>query len=163
MGLTPRLLLLAVAFALVAELLILVPSLASYHEGRLLDRVRAAELASLVVDAAPEGGVTDAMAAQLLNGAGVISVTVQSGGIKQLFLPARLDRKPDTVDLRRSDPAGWLARPFTALFGGSKRLVRVVAEPTFRDGDYIEIVTPNPPLRQELWRYLLSLIAVTVF
>ena len=87
-GLSPRLLLLTILFALVAELLILAPSLASYHEARLLDRVRAAELASLAVEAAPEGGVSDALAAQLLNGAGVVSVAVQSGGVRRLLLEA---------------------------------------------------------------------------
>ncbi|MEI9891304.1 MAG: histidine kinase dimerization/phospho-acceptor domain-containing protein [Caulobacteraceae bacterium] len=53
-----------------AELVILAPSLASYEEQRLEERVRAAELASLAVEASPDQVVTDTLNAQLLNGAG---------------------------------------------------------------------------------------------
>jgi signal transduction histidine kinase len=163
-GLSPRLLLLTILFALVAELLILAPSLASYHEARLLDRVRAAELASLAVEAAPEGGVSDALAAQLLNGAGVVSVAVQSGGVRRLLLEApQFERTPDVVDLRNRNPASWLARPFSTLVSGRDSNLRVLAAPTFRDGDFVEIVVPEPPLKKELWGYLLGLIGVTAF
>jgi signal transduction histidine kinase len=163
-GLSPRLLLLTVLFALVAELLILAPSLASYQEARLLDRVRAAELASLAVEAAPEGGVSDALAAQLLNGAGVVSVAVQSGGVRRLLLEApAMKRTPELVDLRTRNPATWLARPFATLVAPSDRSVRVLAAPTFRDGDFVEIVVPEPPLKKELWGYLLGMIGVTAF
>src|SRR3954469_17277142 len=82
-GLSARLLLLAALFAVAAELLILIPSLAAYQEGRLVDRVRAAELASLAVEAAPSRTVSDRMSNQLLNGAGVVSVAVQSSGVRR--------------------------------------------------------------------------------
>jgi signal transduction histidine kinase len=163
-GLTPRLLLLTVLFVLAAELIIMAPSLAAFHEGRLLDRVRTAELASLVVDAAPDGGVTDAMAAQLLNGAGVLSVAVQTGQDRRLLLEApRSRRAPDTVDLRRPNPAGWLTRPFAILASPGDRMVRVVAEPTFRNADQVEVIVPAAALKRELGGYLLGLFGVTAF
>lgn len=163
-GLTPRLLLLTVLFVLAAELIIMAPSLAAFHEGRLLDRVRTAELASLVVDAAPEGGVTDAMAAQLLNGAGVVSVGVGTGRDRRLLLEApRSRRAPGTVDLRRSNPAGWLARPFAALSSPDDQMVRVLAEPTFRNADVVEVIAPAGAMKRELGGYLLGLFGVTAF
>ncbi len=163
-GLSARLLLLTAAFVFLAELLILVPSLAAFQEGRLLDRVRAAELASLAVEAAPDQMVTDTMGGQLLNGAGVVSVAVQSDGIRRLLLQApRMKRTPDLADLRRPDPAGWLAEPFRVFFAPDDRMIRVVAKPRFRDGDFVEIVVPNGPLKRELADYLLGLLAVTAF
>ena len=163
-GLSARLLLLTVLFAVVAGLLVLIPSLAAYQEARFLDRVRAAELASLAVEVAPSRTVSNTMAAQLMNGAGVVSVAVQSGGVRTLLLEApRMARAPELVDLRNRNPATWLAEPFWTLFGGDDRRVRVVAKPRFRDGDFVEVVIPNAPLKRELGGYLLRLMWVTAF
>ena len=163
-GLSARLLVLTALLVLVAGLMILVPSLAAYQEARYYDRVRAAELASLAVEASPAKTVSGAMATQLLNGAGVMSLAVQSGGVRRLLIEApRMPRTPELVDLRQRNLATWLVQPFLTLFSGDWRLVRVVARPRFRDGDFIEVVIPNAPLRYELGRYLLSLVWVTLF
>ena len=163
-GLSGRLLLLTILFVVLAELLIIGPSLASFQESRLLDRVRAAELASLAVDAAPDQMVTDSMAGQLLDGAGVVSVAVQSEGIRRLLLQGpRFARTPDLVDLRRRNLARWLAEPFRTMMARPDRMVRVVARPRFRDGDFVEIVAPNAPLRQELMANLAGILGVTAF
>ena len=163
-GLSARLLLLTVLFALAGAVLILVPSLADYQEARYLDRIRAAELASLAVEAAPARTVSNTMATQLMNGAGVVSVAVQSGGVRRLLLAApRMRRTPELVDLRNMGFADWLAQPFLTLFAGDDRYVRVVAAPRFRDGDFIEIVVPNAPLKAELFSYLLRTLWVALF
>ena len=163
-GLSARLLLLTVLFALLASTLILIPSLAAYQEARFLDRIRAAELVSLAVEAAPTRKLPNSMATQLLTGAGVVSVAVGGGGVRRLYLEApRMRRTPELVDLRSLNPAEWLAEPFWTLFGSDERRVRVVAKPRFRDGDFVEVVIPNAPLRRELVGYLLRLVWVAAF
>jgi signal transduction histidine kinase len=163
-GLSSRLLVLTVLFVVLAELLILAPSLAGFHEGRLTDRVRAAELASLAVEAAPDQMVTETMSGQLLTGAGVISVAVQSDGIRRLLLQGpRMARTPDLVDLRRRNLVAWLAEPFRTMFARPDRMVRVVAAPQFRDGDFVEIVVPNAPLKADLADNLRDVLGVTAF
>ena len=160
-GLSARLLLLTVTFALGAGLLILIPSLADFQEARYMDRIRAAELASLAVEGRT---VSNSMASQLLTGAGVVSVAVQSGGVRRLELEApRLRQTPELVDLRSRNLAEWAAQPFLTLFSGDDRIVRVVAKPTFRDGDFIEILIPDAPLKRELGAYLLRVVWVALF
>jgi len=67
---------------------------------------------------------------------------------------------PYLVDLREgASPLSWSA-PFETLFGGRNRMVRVVAKPQFRDGDFVEIVAPDAPLKVALANYLLSLVGV---
>src|SRR6478609_8461088 len=61
-GLSLRLLMLTALFVVLAELFILWPATAQFEEGWLLDRIRAAELASLAVEAAPAGVVSDQLA-----------------------------------------------------------------------------------------------------
>src|SRR5437868_6603810 len=149
---------------MLAELLILAPSLASYAQQRLEERLRAAELASLAVEASPDQVVTDTLSSQLLAGAGVVSVAVQSDGIRRLLLPGpRLALAPTLVDLRTRGPVGWLLQPFRLLTGAPQQMMRIVAKPSFRDGDFVEIVVPQARLRRELVGYLLGLIAVTAF
>jgi signal transduction histidine kinase/uncharacterized membrane protein YdjX (TVP38/TMEM64 family) len=163
-GLSARLLLLTALFVVLAELLILAPSLASYEEGRLEERVRAAELASLAVEASPDQVVTDTLSSQLLNGADVVSVAVQSQGIRRLLLQGpRMTRAPTLMDLRTQSPIDWLLRPFRVLTGPRDQMVRIVARPRFRDGDFVEIVAPQGRLRRELWSYVLGLAGVTAF
>jgi signal transduction histidine kinase len=163
-GLSARLLLLTVLFVMLAELLILAPSLASYEEQRLEERVRAAELASLAVEASPDQVVTDTLNSQLLNGAGVVSVAVQSDGIRRLLLQGpRLSRAPTLVDLRTQGWVGWLLRPFDILTGPPQQMLRILQKPSFRDGDFVEIVVPQARLRSELVGYLLGLLGVTAF
>ena len=163
-GLSARLLVLTALFVMAGETLILAPSLAGFVQSRLEERVRAAELASLAVEAAPDQIVTDTLNNQLLAGAGVVAVAVQSDGIRRLLLQGPpMSRAPELVDLRRANVASWLAEPFAIAFGPRDQMVRVVAKPRFRDGDFVEIITPRAPLRQELGSYLLGLVEVTAF
>ena len=163
-GLSARLLLLTALFVIMAELLVLGPSLAAYEAGWLTDRVRAAELASLAVEASPAGVVPDQLARELLAGAGVVSVAVQSDGVRRLVLAApRLPRTPELVDLRRPNPAGLLTATFHTLTGGDQLVLRVVARPRFRSGDFVEILAPAAPLRRDVVAYLLQLALATAF
>jgi signal transduction histidine kinase len=163
-GLSARLLLLTIVFVMLAELLILAPSLASYEDQRLNERVRAAELASLAVEASPDQVVTDTLKSQLLNGAGVVLVAVQSQGIRRLLLQGpRLSRAPTVVDLRTRGFVGWLLQPFDILTGPPQQMLRILQKPGFRDGDFVEIVVPQARLRGELVGYLWGLAGVTAF
>ena len=162
-GLSARLLLLTALFVLLTELLILIPSLAAFEDDWLIGRVRDAELASLAVEASPAGVVSDRMAGELLEGAGVVSVAISSDGVRRLLLQApHMTQIPALVDLRRNDPLAWLAAPFETLGPDPPRMLRVVARPRFRSGDFVEIVVPEAPLKADLGAYMLRLLAVSV-
>jgi signal transduction histidine kinase len=162
-GLSARLLLLTALFVLTVELFILLPSLGSFEVGWLTDRVRAAELASLAVEAAPAGVVSDQLSGRLLKGAGVVSVAVQSEGSRRLLLAApRMERAPSLIDLRAQNVADFLVEPFRALAPDAPRMLRVVAKPQFRGGDFIEIVAPSDPLATALRTYLAQTLLVSV-
>ena len=158
-GLSARLLLLTAVFVMGAELLTLAPSMAAFQDAWLISRVRAAELASLAVEAAPAGVVSDKMAGELLQGAGVVSVAVQTGGVRRLLLQApHMARFPALIDLRRPDPLAWLAGPFDVLAPDGPPMLRVVAKPQFRSGEFVEIVVPEAPLRRDLLAYMTRLL-----
>ena len=164
-GLSARLLILTILFVSAAGGTILPPALAAFEEQWLLDRVRAAELATIAPDVAPDRVVSEALAAQLLEGAGVQRVAIQTEGMRRLVLQGpKLARAPYLVDLRDQAPISWLAAPFQTLMGGGEgRMVRVIAEPRIRKADFIEIVAPDAALKRELTRYLWQLLLVMAF
>jgi signal transduction histidine kinase len=162
-GLSARLLLLTVLIVVVANLLILPPNLSAFEQQWLLDRLRAGELASLVEETAPGGVVTDRVRAKLLANAGVVSVAVQVGNERRLILQApRLARTPYLVDLRRPDSLFWLL-PLRTLAEGGDRMMRVMSYPRFREGQFVEVVAPDGPLKRELLAQLGRLMAIAAF
>jgi signal transduction histidine kinase len=162
-GLSARLLILTALFIALTGAFILPPSLAAFEERWLLDRVRAAELASLATEVAPDRVVTEQLSSQLLTTAGVETVAIQSEGMRRLVLQGpRRAKAPYRVDLRDQAVASWLVAPIQTLTGGEGRAVRVIAEPRFRKADFIEVVAPDAELRRELTGYLWRLILITV-
>src|SRR3990167_3049019 len=150
-GLSARLLVLTALFVAGAALFVLPATLAAYEEQWLLDRIRAAELASTIAEAAPARRVTAPVRQQLLQQAGVVSVAIQTDGMRRLILAAPRElRTPYMVDMRNQNPQAGLMAPFQPLFGGEGRLVRIIPESRFRSGEFVDIVTPDAPLREAL-------------
>lgn len=161
-GLSARLLLLTVLIVALANLMILPPNLAAFEEQWLVDRLRAAELATLVEQTAPGGVVTDRVRAKLLANAEVVSVALQVDGERRLILQApQLKQTPYLIDLRGATPLSWL-EPLQTMAAG-ERMVRVMAKPRFSPGEFVEIVAPDAPLKRELAAQLNRLLGIAVF
>ena len=163
-GLSARLLLFTAVVVNFGGLLILPPALAAYEEQWLLDRVRAGELASTIAESDPELRVSDAVANQMFDQAGAVTVAVQVDGARRLVLPPKQPfDTPYLVDLRRQNPGSWLAAPFYTLTSPKGAMVRVMAEPRFRKAEFIEVVLPDAPLKARLIAYFWQLAGVTIF
>ena len=162
-GLSSRLLILTVLFTVAVWLLIMGPSAASFHERWLTDRLQAAELASVGVEALPYNAVDDDTAEQLLRIGGVSAVAISDQGVlRQLLRAPDLPRTPDFIDLRRSSLAARLWDPVKTLFGAPDRSIRVRDEPRYRTGDFIDVVAPAQPLKLELRTFLLNGLLVSL-
>ncbi|AWN50063.1 histidine kinase [Methylobacterium terrae] len=164
-GLSGRLLLLTVVFVLIAEVLIYVPSVASYRRSWLSDRVAAAQVAALVLDAAPQQRVSDDLARRLLTGVGAQAIALKAGGARRLLnLTPMPPEVAETVDLRE---AGWIDS-----IGGAWRTLTEVNPLPLRvvghgmDGvDFVELVLDPAPLRNAMIafsrRILLASLAIS--
>jgi len=162
-GLAFRLLLLTVIFTFAVGALIIVPNAASFHERWLRDRLQAAELASTAVEALPYSMVDDEVAEQLMTIGGVQAVVVGDQGVRRLLLQApNLPRTPDVIDLRGRGTWARVVEPWRTLFGHPDRSIRVQARPRYRSGDYVEILAPAEPLKQELRATLVNSLITAV-
>lgn len=162
-GLTARLMILTAAFTLLVAISIIGPSAASFQERWLRDRLQAAELASVGVEALPYSAVEDTTAEQLLTIGGVQSVVVGEQGVRRLLLQApNLPRTPDLIDLRNRSTGAKLLDPWKTLTGHPDRSLRVQATPRYRSGELIEILAPAQPLKVELRAFLLNSLFVSL-
>lgn len=163
LGLSGKLLICAVLFVTLAEVLIYVPTIASYHRGVLADRLAAAQVAALVLDAAPDGMVPRELELRILGEVGAAAVAVKSGERRRLLaaddMPLDMARQ---IDLRK--PQWWtlIMDAFRTLFGSHERMVRVIG-PGVDKMDFIEIVLPEKPIRDALRDYSINVLLLSLF
>jgi signal transduction histidine kinase len=162
-GLSARLLVLTVVFAALGGALAIPAALASFERQWLLDRLRAAELASLAPDVAPDRVLSEQLKIRLLQAAGVEIVAISDDGIRSIVFAtaSRFPQTPYLVDLRPRAAGLSLFAPFQTLLSGKPGRLRVIAEPRFRtEADFVEFVAVDTELKRALASYLWRLVAI---
>ncbi|MGI9508120.1 MAG: sensor histidine kinase [Geminicoccaceae bacterium] len=122
-SLSARLLLLTMAFVLLGEILIYVPSISRFRKVYIEERIAAGHLATLSLEASPAGQIDAALESELLNHAGVISVTLHAPRAKPML--GRLPAVEQVFDLRAATPWTLILDAFDALWYGGGRTIRV--------------------------------------
>jgi signal transduction histidine kinase len=163
-GLSGKLLVLTILFVMLGEVLIYVPLVANFRVNWLRDRLASAYTAALVLDAAPNGMVSDALAKQILDSIGARTVAMKMGAQKRLLAVG--DMPPPVsheFDIRHVMTFDSIVDAFALMFDAhvSKRVMRVVG-PAPMGGDYVEIVMDEPPLRRALLRYSVDLLLLSL-
>ena len=164
-GLSGRLLVLTAVFVLLGEVLIYVPSIARYRADFLEERIEAARIAALAVEAASGGAVAEGLRDALLDRAQVLSLSIRKEGSRTLILggapPTEIDA---TFDLREASSLAAVKHAIDALRYQGRRTIRVVAAMAGAPpGTLVDITLPEAPLHVAMvdysWRILgLSLL-----
>ena len=101
-GLSAKLLLLTILFVMLAEVLVFVPSVSDFHRQWLMERLAAAQIASLAAEAAPGGQLPAMLRDELLERAQVKAIAVKRSGSRTLIIemdmPAEIDGVYDLHD-----------------------------------------------------------------
>jgi signal transduction histidine kinase len=160
-GLSARLLVLTVLFVMIAEVLIYVPSVANFRRNWLSDRLAAAQIAALVLDAAPAETLPEDLETRLLEGVGAQAVAVRGGGTRRLL--AMADVPPQvarTVDLREATWQGLIADAFATLVSPASaiRVLGAGAEGV----DFVEIVIDERPLRDAMVAFSRNILLLSL-
>ncbi len=162
-SLSGKLLVLTVCFVMVAEVLIFVPSIANFRATWLMDRLNAAQIASLAVEAAAEEGVMPELEAELLRNAEVMAVALKRDNRRQLLLAAPMEKMVDArYDLRDPGAFTLIGDAFETLVAGGGRLIAVTGEPRFSGGEFIEIVMDDTPLRDAMFAYGRNILGLSI-
>ncbi|MGL4438623.1 MAG: sensor histidine kinase, partial [Bosea sp. (in: a-proteobacteria)] len=163
MGLSAKLLTLTVAFVMIAEVLIFVPSVASFRRNWLDDRLAAAQVAVMVLEAAPREGLPAGLESQLLDGVGALAIATRAGGARRLLAQENLP--PDvgrTVDLRSKGRMESITESLDILFNGAERRIRVIGQ-SVGEADFVEMVIDERPLRSAMLEFARNIVWLSIF
>jgi signal transduction histidine kinase len=161
-GLSGKLLVLTILFVMIAEVLIYVPSVANFRVVWLKDRLATAYTAALVIDAAPNGVVSDALTKQILDSIGARAVAMKMG--KRRLMLAIDDMPPtiaETFDMRDFTTKDAIVDAFAMMLNTKNNEMRVVG-PAPMGGEYIELVMDEQMLRKAMLRYSFDILFLSL-
>ena len=151
--LSGRFLILTVAFVMLAEVLIFVPSVARFRADFLVERLRQAQIAALT-QLASETGVSPELEAELLRNAEVFNVVLRRDDVRQLVLSSPVPGPVEADhDLRMAGPWTLIRDAMSVLVDADNRIIRVIGNPVQEGGQLIEITMETAPLREALVAY----------
>jgi signal transduction histidine kinase len=162
-GLSAKLLLLTIPLVMIAEILIYVPSIANYRVNRLNDRLAAANTAALVLNAAPSGMVPDSLARELLDSIGARAVAIKMGQQRRLLAIAEMPPSIDhDVDLRSMTAWSAIMEAFEVMLENGNEAIRVIGPAPGNDGQFLEVIVDELPLRQAMYRFSRNLLLLSL-
>lgn len=175
-GLSGKLLALTILFVLLAEVVIFVPSIANFRSTWLNERLSAARLAALAADATPDGAVPEKLREELLRTARVKMVTVKRDDQRRLFLAEDMEGEPVDAeyDLRPMTAEGMgvidnivfrlqlVKDAIAVFFRPDTRLIRVIGSPSMTEGQVVDIVMPQGPLRAAMVKFGLNILWLSI-
>lgn len=162
--LSARLLVLTMVFVLIGEVLIYVPSIARFRLSYLQERVVAARIAGLAVEAAPDYMVTEELRTMLLHQAEVSAISLKRPGRRTLIISDDMPPEVDaTFDLAEATPLVLIADAFDLLRYGGDRTIRVMGQaPRDTDDTMVDIVVREAPIYDAMLDYSGRILALSI-
>ncbi|SNS87440.1 sensor histidine kinase [Tropicimonas sediminicola] len=160
-SLSGRFLLLTVAFVMLAEVLIFVPSVARFREDFLLSHLERAQIASLAV-LASDDMLDEELEAELLENAGVLNVVLRRNEIRQLVLSSPIPAPIQaTYDLRNASALELIRDAIACILEPEPQVVRVIGDPVQQAGLLIEVTMMTGELRSAMVDYGLRILLLS--
>ncbi len=149
---------------MVAEIFIFVPSVANFRRNWLMQRVVAAKIASLALEASGGAELPERLRQELLTTAGVHAVSVKRTDFRRLVLGMPDETAiADVYDLRSPGFLELVKDGLGAFTAPPGRLIRVIGSPEMMPrGGQIDAVIDETPLRAALWDFAGNIFWVTL-
>lgn len=162
-SLSAKLLILTIAFVMLAEVLIFTPSIGRYRLTYLQERLADAHLAILALEATPDNMVSKELESELLTHVGAYMVALTKPGAGKLALmrakPGRLDV---SFDLREANFFALIGEAFMTLFHDGNRILRVVGVSPKDPQVLVEIVFAETDLRAQMIGFSNRILALSL-
>ena len=162
-GLSTKLLLLTIVFVMVAEVLVFVPSVSNFRRSWLMERLQAAQIASLAAEAAPGSQLPRALRDELLDSARVKAISVKKEDKRVLIVEMDMPEEVDgAYDLRNATWMELIADAMMVYVAPDDRIIRVVGEPDLNTGETIDVVMEEGPLKAAMVKYGLDILGLSI-
>jgi len=169
-GLSVKLIATIIFVILAVEVVIYLPSLGSYRESWLDDRLQIGIVAARVIDAVPDVmNIPKMVTDNLLNSAGATAIVYRRNGRSQLIEldNAPMPKQAITADMRLRDPMTLIGGALDTLINGGDRTLRIVGNMDGDTASEVEVLMAEAPLKRELIAYsgnivLLALVIAAI-
>jgi signal transduction histidine kinase len=162
-SLSARLLVLTIFFVMLGEVLIFVPSVARFRMTYFENHLAAGELAALALEASPTGRLDRALVDKLLARVGAHGVIVRRSGGTVLMLDRPVPPTPNaTIDLTHPSMWGAIRGSLMALWRHDNRILRVVGPSPAGNGEIVEVLLDEAPLRREMWDFGTHILELSI-
>ena len=152
------------AFVLLGEVLIYVPSIARFRLVYLEERIAAAHLATMSLEAAGAAGIDGTLENELLSHAGVLSVTLREPSAELML--GKLPPVQKVFDLRDASPDTMIGDAFSTLWHGGNRMIRVIGTSPQRPEVLVDVSLREQPMWRAMvdysWRILNLSIVISL-
>lgn len=163
-GLSGRLLLLTIAFVMLTEVLLFAPSIARYRLVYLEQKLAAAHLAGLSLEATPDRMVTAQLTSTLLRHVGAYAAGLYGEGklTHNLMVPEMpaVDRE---IDLRDDTAIELIRDAFDTLIQRRNRILRVIGESPKDSSVLAVVVLDEKPMQEEMVGYSKRILGLSIF
>lgn len=161
-GLSAKLLLVTVAFVLLVEVLIFLPSISNFRLRWLGERLQtAAGVSSLLIDIQP-GTLSEAAQNDVLKSLGVKAIAMRDGEASRLLAVSKMPQSVDEhIDLAASNPLNSVGGAISTLFSDGHRILRVSGPVGEGESGY-EVVISDKALRAAMLAYSRNVAVVSL-
>jgi len=162
-SLSARLLLLTIAFVMLAEVLIFTPSIGRFRLTFLEERLAAANLAALALEATPDRVVSEELAMRLLDHVPAHAARLQRPGAPTLSLMKESEPLVDArYDLREAGFFTLIRDAFVVMAQGGDRTLHVIGNSPKEPGGVVEVVMEERPLCEAMWAFAYRILALSL-
>lgn len=165
-SLSAQLLGLTLVFVLIAEAVVLIPSVSSMRIEWLEARIEAAYLVGLALEAPDMEMIDPVVARQLMDTANIVGVTVTRDGARIPVHSPEIDpgaRPPvHYIDLRSVGMAGMVADALATIFSKGDDLVRVIGAPRYGGGEEVDILVSQQALRSDMLAFARTILFLSL-
>lgn len=162
-SLSARLLLLTVTFVMLAEVLIFAPSIGRFRLTFLEERLAAASLAVLALEATPDRRVSEELAMRLLDHVPAYAARLSRLHRPTLSLMQEVEHQAEAhYDLREANFFSLIGDALAAMDTSRDRTLHVIGVSPRDSGGIVEIVMDEGPLQDAMWSFAYRILALSL-
>lgn len=165
-SLSTKLFILTVIFILLAEIVVMIPSVAKQRMDWLGARLEAAYLVSLALEGPREKMIDETVARQLFSTANIRGVTINRDNMRMLVLAPEINphgpARMKFVDLSDRQPLTMIGNAWATVFSRGDQLIQVTGAPHFAMDLEVDIIVSQRALREDLMIYARNILALSL-
>ncbi len=163
MNLSARLLLLTIAFVMLAEVLIWTPSIARYRKDFIEDYIAKAYLSMLALDSMPTSAPSRQLESELLGQVEARAIILNRPTFRTLMVGGDMPPAVDlTVDMREQSFMGYVFDAFETLAMTENRVIRAIGMPPGHPNITIEVLFDEQIMRDSMLGFSTRILNLSI-